>query len=34
LQTKYHAARVIIEAANPVRNPFTSLDWRQFRCEP
>jgi type VI secretion system protein ImpL len=32
-RSKYHTAQASIEAP-PVRNPFTSTDWRQFRCDP
>ena len=31
--SKYHTAQVTFEASNAVRNPFTSTEWRQFRCD-
>ena len=34
IETKFHKALVTIEASSGTTNPFASIEWRKFRCEP
>ena len=32
-QAPGHRARIIVEAASIIANPFSNRDWRQFSCQ-